>query len=298
MKNNQKIIFGILGILLLINVLAWVEIYNINQNQLLKVSFFDIGQGDSIFIETPERHQILIDGGPGSTILGKLAKEMPFYDRSIDMIILTHPEHDHMAGLIKVLKRYKINYILWTGIIRDTGEFKEWQRLIQEGGAEIKIAQAGQRIKAGEVYLDIIYPFDNLEGREHKNVNNTSIISRLVFRENSFLFTGDVFKSVERELVDKGAALDSDILKVGHHGSKTSSSQEFIRAVSPEIAVIQCGKDNRYGHPNSETLETLAGLGINILRTDKDGDIKVISNGFENKIFITASPNRAQTLRF
>ena len=285
MKNNQKIVFGILGILVMANVLAFSVVFELNQPQMLEVSFFDVGQGDSIFIETPEGHQILIDGGPSSAVLEKLAKEMPFYDRTIDLIILTHPEHDHIAGLIKVLKRYNIDYILWTGIIRDTGEYKEWQKLIQEQGANIKIAQAGQKIKAGEAYLDIIYPFDNLEGREAKNVNNTSIISRLVFRENSFIFTGDAFKSVERELKERGAVLDSDVLKVGHHGSKTSSSQEFIQAVSPEIAVIQCGKDNRYGHPNFETLETLGMLGIEILRTDRDGDIKIVSDG--KKIILT-----------
>ena len=129
-KRNP--VFIILGILLGLNALAWLAVYNLSQARLLEVDFFDTGQGDAIFIETPQNYQILIDGGPDSTILEKLNKEMPFWDRTIDLIILTHPEKDHMAGLIEVLKRYKVENILWTGIVRDTAEYKEWQKSIQK----------------------------------------------------------------------------------------------------------------------------------------------------------------------
>jgi competence protein ComEC len=249
----------------------------------LEVNFFDVGQGDAIFIETPERHQILIDGGSTSIILKKLGKEMPFWDRTIDLIILTHPEHDHLAGLIEILKRYKVENILWTGVQRDTAGFREWQKLIEEEKAKIFIAQAGQKIHLSrfnlDKYIEVLYPFENLEGKKFKNTNNTSIIAKLVFSENSFLFTGDAYKSVELSLVEKGMDIDSDVLKVGHHGSKTSSTSEFIEKVSPEIAVISVGKDNNYGHPHPETLETLEKYDINVLRTDINGDVKIISNG-------------------
>ena len=272
------------GILFLANILAWIAVYELNQPQLLEVSFFDVGQGDAIFIETPQGHQILIDGGPGSTVLEKLGAEMPFWDRSIDLIILTHPEHDHIAGLIEVLKSYKVEHILWTGIIRDTSEYREWVDWIKNEKAQVKIAQAGQKIKAGKVYLDILHPFENLEGQTVKNTNNTSVITRLVFGQNSFLFTGDAYKSVERKLIKNETEINSTVLKVGHHGSKTSSAQEFIEQVSPEIAVIQAGKDNRYLHPHQETLEVLEKYDIKVLRTDLDGNIKVISNGISYKI--------------
>ena len=145
--------------------------------------------------------------------------------------------------------------------------------------AQLKIAKAGQKIKASGTVLAILYPFENLEGKVFEDSNNTSIISKLVFGKNSFLFTGDAYKNVEGELINKKAEIDSDVLKVAHHGSKTSSSEEFIKAVSPEIAVISAGRENKYGHPNQEVLELLEKYGIRVLRTDKDGDIKIISDG-------------------
>ncbi len=289
MSSNKKLF--LLLILFITTILVWIAVFIISQDDFLEVNFFDIGQGDSIFIETPKGNQILIDGGPDSTILEKLGKEMPFWDRTIDLVILTHPEKDHIKGLLEVLKRYQVENILWTGVSCSSSLCREWQDLILKEGANIKIAQAGQVLKMGKgVYFNILYPFENLEGKEVKNLNNTSIVFRLVFRENSFLFTGDTSKSIEYQLLicanswsnsGKFLILDSDVLKVGHHGSKTSSSQEFLEKVSPEIAVIQAGKDNSYGHPHQEVLETLAKYDIKVLRTDLNGDIKIISNGIK-----------------
>jgi len=269
----------ILSLLLALNILAWIVVFDLSKIQPLEVVFFDVGQGDSIFIETPKKQQILIDGGPGSAILEKLGTEMPFYDNTLDLIILTHPEKDHLAGLLEVLKRYKVENILWTGVKRDTLEFKEWERKILEEKASIKIAQAGQKIFAAKAVLEILYPFENLAGQEFKDSNETSIVSRLVFGENSFLFTGDIRKSEEKALLEQRANLDSDVLKVAHHGSKTSNSKEFIEKVSPEIAVISLGKENSYGHPHQEVLDILEDYGIKILRTDQHGNIKIISDG-------------------
>jgi competence protein ComEC len=280
-KRDKNWNLGILIALICFNTLAWIAVYEVSRPKFLEVIFFDIGQGDAIFIETPKKHQILIDGGPGSVILEKLGKSMPFYDRTIDLIILTHPEFDHLSGFNEVLKKYKVENILWTGIIRDTAEFKEWLNLIKDEKAQIKIAKVGQKIIAGGTVIEILYPFENLEGEILKDSNNTSIISKLVFGKNSFLFTGDTYKDVERKLLlnQVKQQLDSDVLKVAHHGSKTSTSEEFIKSVSPEIAVISVGKGNKYGHPNQEVLELLEKYGIKILRTDEDGDIKIISDG-------------------
>ena len=278
----RKLVPVILAFLFLANLLAWIAVYELNQPQLLEVYFFDVGQGDSIFIETPQKHQILIDGGPGSAVLEKLGSKMPFWDRSIDLIILTHPEHDHISGLIEVLKSYEVENVLWTGIVRETVEYQEWLDCLKEERANVIIAGAGQKIEAGEVVFDILHPFENLEGQTTKNPNNTSIIIRLTFGQDSFLFTGDAYKSIEKKLINEG--IDSDVLKVGHHGSKTSSGEEFIEQVSPELAVIQAGRDNPYGHPHQETLAVLEKYDINILRTDLDGDIKIISNGFNWRV--------------
>jgi len=273
---NKNLI--ILGILFSFNILAWLAVYDLSQPQLLEVTFFDVGQGDAIFIETSLGHQILIDGGPDETVLEKLGDEMPFWDRTIDLIILTHPEHDHYGGLLEVLKSYQVKNILWTGVLRDTAEYREWQELIKTESAQTRIAQAGQRIISSKTILEVLHPFENIEGQTVKNTNNTSIIIRLAFGENSFLFTGDAYKSVERELIKKGIGVDVDVLKVGHHGSKTSSAEEFIKEVSPKIVVISAGRDNPYSHPHPEVLETLAKYDIIILRTDLNGDIKILCN--------------------
>lgn len=269
MKITRLILCG----LLLANFLAWLGIWG--DKDSLEVVFFDVGQGDAIFIETPHHHQILIDGGPSSVVSEKLGKEMPFWDRTLDLIVLTHPDFDHLAGLIEVLKRYEVKNILWTGVACGTAECQEWKRLIEAEGANIRLAQAGQQIKGGGILLDVLYPFENIEGKEVKNTNDTSIVLRLVYGENSFLLTGDIYQSVEEGLIGEG--IDSDILKVAHHGSKYSSSQEFIEAVSPDLAVISVGKDNNYGHPSQEVLKNLADC--EIFRTDLEGDIKIISDG-------------------
>lgn len=283
LAKKRKFIFGILGILLCFNILAWLVVCDFSQNKFLEVNFFNIGQGDAIFIETQKLQQILIDGGPGSVILERLDKEMSFWDRTIDLVILTHPEKDHLSGLLEVLKRYKVENILWTGIVRDTSEYKEWLKSIRDEKAKITIAQANQKIILSRTdtdgFIQVLFPFENLEGKVFENSNDASIVSRLVFDKNSFLFTGDISKTTEKKILEKGIDLDSDILKVSHHGSRTSSDENFIKRISPKVAVIQAGKDNSYGHPHKETLETLEKYGIIILRNDINGNIKIISDG-------------------
>lgn len=278
-KLQRKSVFLVLGTLVFSNTFAWTVVYNLNKAQSLEVNFFNVGQGDAIFIETPQNYQILIDGGPSSIILEKLGNEMNFWDRTIDMIILTHPEHDHIAGLIEVLKRYNVENIVWTGVLRDTADYNEWIKLIESEKTNIKIVKADQKIITPNLFFEILYPFEDLEGQMIENTNNTSIVVRLVFNNNSFLFTGDVYKSIEKKLVEQSDYIDSDVLKIEHHGSKTSTSRELLEAVVPEIAVISVGKDNRYGHPHNEVLDILNDYGIRVLRTDQLSDIKIISNG-------------------
>lgn len=284
----SKKVFIFLGVLVVLNILAWAVVFDLSQQKFLEVNFLDVGQGDAIFIETPTGQQVLIDGGPSSAILEKLGKEIPFWDRNIDLVILSHPEADHLAGLLEVLKKYKVENILWTGIVRDTPEYSEWQKLIKEEGAKIYIAKEGEKIlMSNDISMDILYPLQNVEGKELKDSNDTSVIGRLAFGDTSFLFTGDVTQLAEKELISayscpnscEFVTLDSDVLKVAHHGSKTSSLSEFLKEVSPEVAVIPVGKNNSYGHPATETLENLNKYGIKVLRTDERGDIKMISDG-------------------
>jgi len=286
MNFNKNKIFKILAIVFVMLILAWVWIFADGQNnKFLEIDFFDVGQGDSIFIETPKGKQVLIDGGPDLTILEKLGQELPFWDRYIDLIVLTHPEYDHMNGLIEVIKRYKIGGILTNGVVRDTAEYKEWIKIIQKENIPVFITQAGGVIDLdNDVKLFVLYPFENLAGQKIKKTNNASIVSQLVYKDFEILLTGDIEKKTENALVDSGLNLESDILKIAHHGSKTSSTEKFLEVVKPTAVVIQLGKNNSYGHPHQSVLERLRLNNIAVFRTDEDGDIKVLTNGINFEV--------------
>jgi competence protein ComEC len=279
---SKKVITYLAGALFLLNIYAWNEVFVLSASDKLVVNFLDVGQGDSTFVETPQHHQILIDGGPDLTVLSKLQKLMPAQDRSIDLIILSHPEKDHFAGLLEVLKRYQVDYVLWTGIVRDTPEYKEWVDLLElskMNGTKVITAVKDQEIIAGNVVIDTIYPKEDLAGQKLKNTSNDSgVVSQIIFGNNSLLFTGDISSVAEKEIVNSIDNFKIDVLKVAHHGSKYSTSDLFLERVKPEIAIISVGK-NSYGHPTPETLQRLENFGIKVKRTDIDGDIKMVSDG-------------------
>ena len=293
---QKKYILFIAGFLLVLNIFAWKEVFVLADSHNLIVDFLDVGQGDSAFIETPEGHQILIDGGPTSAVLEKLARRMPFWDRTIDLVILTHPEKDHMAGVLDVLQRYRVEYFLWTGVVKNNAENKKLAEILKKAqipkqnfllaaifspeATKVVTVSAGEKIKAGNVLIDILYPFEGLEGKELKNsANDTSIVSYLVFGKNSFLFTGDIGASAEKVLINSGQTGSLDVLKVAHHGSKYSTSDLFLQNVKPKIAVISVGAKNTYGHPTPEVLQRLEKFGIQIKRTDINGDVRIESDG-------------------
>jgi len=278
-KPKRNFILYFFGGLIVTLVLVWTAVFaeaQKTENQLLKVTFFDVGQGDSIFIETPGGRQILIDGGPDNTVLGKLAKEMPFYDRDIDIVVATHPDADHIAGLVDVLENYDIGLVIDSGDFKGTGVFQEYLDILKERNYSYKKARAGDRIKIGE---DIILEILNPEEELHEKSNNNSVVIRMDYRDDSFLFTGDAERLVEYKLVRRGRNIDVDVMQVAHHGSKTSSSALFLEEVRPELAVISVGENNRYRHPYSAVLENLEKYGIKVLRTDILGDIKFLSDG-------------------
>ena len=290
MNNKKLTIFFVFAFLFTINFVAWAKIYDLNQPQEFKVVFFDVEQGDSALIKTNLGHYILIDGGESSLILEKLSQKIPFYEKKIDLIVLTHAHADHLGGLIHVLENYHVENVLWNGVRTDTNLFDKWQRLLEEKDYNIKISEAGQRIKSGSFFIDVLYPFKKINDEFFKDVNLSSIILRIVYNNNSFLFTGDAYHLIEQELIEmeefcrdktkeiecRGMTLKSDVLKVGHHGSKTSTSENFIEKVMPFIAVISSEESNRHGHPHQETLEVLKKYDIKVARTDKEGDIEII----------------------
>jgi len=263
MSSKQRN-FALIGLWFLLgaNIFAWQYVVRSGGDS---VTFFDVGQGDSIFIETKEGYQILIDGGPNRAVLGKLSKQIPFWDNSLDLVILTHPDKDHLAGLIGVLESYKVDTVLWTGVKSETILFENWEKALEAEGAEVIVANAPQRIGS---FGEVLYPAAGVQERE---LNDTSIVTKWTLGDTSFLLPGDITRKIEKKLTSLDIA--SSILKVPHHGSKTSSSLEFLQAVNPNIAVIQVSERNSYGHPDPNILKRLNDLGISVLQTSQKGDI-------------------------
>lgn len=279
-KTRQLLFFVTLPLLVIaamLNYQNWLTSKHIDH---LTVDFFNVGQGDSFLITTMHGHQILVDAGPGSSVIGELSKAMPIFDKTIDMIVVTHPHTDHIEGFIQVLQRYDVKKVLLPNVDFDSPQNEEFTKLVKEEGAEVVYAQEGQRWTLDEAtVLGVMYPTSTEEAhpKESADVNNSSVVAMLIFGRTKFLLTGDSGTEIEDQLI-KRFSLDADVLKVGHHGSEYSSSQEFLDKVTPEFAVIQVGKNN-YGHPAPETLERLKNEGAKVLRNDQDGTIEFQSDG-------------------
>lgn len=236
------------------------------------ISFLNVGQGDAIFIKTPENHQILVDGGPDNFVLEQLSGVMPFFDSSLDLVVLTHPDSDHVSGLTDVLKRYEVGAVLMTGIVMKSNLYDEF--LKELGDIPVFVAEAEQDFLLGEVGLDILYPFENISGEEPSSVNNSSIVIRVDYLDTRILLTGDLEIEGEISLLERGADIKADLYKAGHHGSRSSSSLHFVQKISPRRVVISSGKENKFGHPHPETVRTFYQSNVEeIYRTDLDGRV-------------------------
>lgn len=271
---NRKIGHSILVMLLALGVILFLIIQFSLQSQSLKVIFVDVGQGDAILISQGQ-NQVLIDGGKdGKVILEKLGRHVPFWDRTIEAVIVTHPDQDHIGGLISVAKSYKIGTILETGAKSNSQTYNTWENLIGSKNIPKIETLKNAAIKfPGGAQIKILYPFSSAGGAGDGG-NDWSVVAKLNFGENKFLFTGDLPGAKEAELVADKADIKADVLKVSHHGSKYATSEEFLNNVSPEEAIISAGKNNSYGHPAPEIIERLLKLGVMIWRTDEMGDIQ------------------------
>jgi competence protein ComEC len=273
-------IAGVLSVL----ILALVTVFSSSVSSevgMLEVVFLDVGQGDATLIESPTGTQVLIDGGKGSMVLTSLGHEIDFFDRDIDMIIATHPDADHIGGLIDVLLRYNVHTVVMTENESDTPVFDSFKKVVEEEGAEIIYARRGQVFdlgsgESGSTTLSILFPDRDPSGLES---NMSSIVARLVYGESEFMLTGDSPQQIEEYLVSLGGALRSDVLKLGHHGSRTSTSPIFLNAVNPTYAVISAGQDNSYGHPHKEVTELLTREGVAQKNTAESGSISFVSDG-------------------
>jgi len=283
MKYLKKYLPYILILLLFVvgfSILIITFIRKENSNYL-KVAFLDVGQGDAIYIEAPNGKQVLIDGGPDAKLLSSLAKVMPFADRSIDMILATHPDSDHIGGFPLLLDNYKVTSIIENGTISTSEVSDDLEKKIEKKKINKIIARRGMHIILDDkknIYIDILFPDRDITNFES---NDASIVGKLVYGENSFLFTGDASLYTENliEWNESENTIHSDVLKLGHHGSRTSSSLLWLEKVNPKIAIISVDKNNKYGHPHQELLYRLSTLHIPFLTTYEKGNIIFKSDG-------------------
>ena len=248
----------------------------------LTVSFLAVGQGDSTLIRLPHGVKALIDGGPpnGAALEG-ISETLSPFDRTIDLVVISHPQLDHFGGLIEVVKQYRVGGVLVNGRAGTSEAFRELDRAIKERSLPLITLRAGDVIRVGESRFKTLSPTEELAASDE--LNDTSLVLELESKGARFLFTGDIGKRAEQELV-RGGIHDIHVLKVPHHGSRFSSTAPFLAATGPEAAVIEVGK-NSYGHPTDAVLDRLSGAGARVYRTDKDGTVTAIADGKSIKIF-------------
>ncbi len=281
MKYLKKYLSYILIISLLFIGFGLLYFAYLPQNPYLKVIFLDVGQGDSIYIEAPSGKQMLIDGGNGDNILPNLIKVMPSFDRSIDVVIVTNPDLDHIGGLVKVLDDYSVGLILEPGTDPKTMIYQNLEKEIVDNKIDRKIARRGMKIVLDEkenIYFDILFPDQDVSKWE---TNDGSIVGKLIYNDISFMLMGDATRYTENLISwnENKEFLESDVLKLGHHGSHTSSSLLWLETIKPKIAIISAGLNNRYGHPHQDVIENLKPLNILYQGTYEKGNIIFKTDG-------------------
>ncbi len=283
-KKQLKTFVSIIGVAFVLFVIA-LSFQNFSDTLRakggeIKVWFFDVGQGDAHLIVTPGGTQILIDGGPDQTVLQKLGAVMPFWDRTIEVIILTHPHDDHVFGLIEVLRRYKVDQVFMTDVEHYSPAYQEFLDVLEESKSEVVIIDSLTSLQLPQnIELDFLYPTESYKDKEITNINNSSIVNQLNFGQTKVLFTGDLEEEGEAELVRADLLEDVDVYKAGHHGSGTSSSRGLLEDVLPENVFIPVGEDNSYGHPAIWTLMKFENLEAEVFRADLDGDVLLTTDG-------------------
>ena len=248
----------------------------------LRVSFLDVGEGDAILVQKGNT-QLLIDGGPSpQAITLALSRQMPFWDRSIEAVVLTHPHQDHLAGLVEVLKRYKVETVVYAPLVYSSPTYEEWLNLIDINVIAGVPARNGLQLTMGEnTLIKFLSPPSALLAGTQSDIDNNSVVVLLQEGGVKFLLTGYIMRDAEWELVRNRADLSCTVMKAPHHGSDTSGTLEFLAVASPQIAVISCGADNKFGHPDAEIIDRLEErIGEeNIYRTDIHGTIEFTTDG-------------------
>ncbi|MBN1992666.1 MAG: DNA internalization-related competence protein ComEC/Rec2 [Anaerolineae bacterium] len=261
-----------------VTLLIWLAALGLPDGRL-HVAFLDVGQGDAVLITMPNGQQMLIDGGPSATQLNwRLGQKMPFWDRSLEVVANTHPDSDHLGGLVSLLDRYTVAQVLVSDVAGESELFRQWELELAEEQLQPLVGQAGMQLSFGRgVTATILHPGPMVPNSN--KANNHSLVLHLQMGRVSFLLPGDIETPVEQNLVWAGVPLTATVLKSPHHGSSTSSSEAFLAAVQPQLVVISVGMDNRFGHPSAEILQRYAEHGFTVLRTDKQGTVEFSTDG-------------------
>lgn len=285
---NKKILLSLIVLGGAIIWLIWPGLPSTTADAACRLSALDVGQGDALLIRTPDRQDILIDGGPSTNFYQQIGQTLPPGDHDLELIILTHPHADHVNGLVEVLKRFDVHKILDTGVQYQQNAYREFENVVQEKKISESRAAAGQRLTIGtSTTLDVLWPAAALSDEkitkdnasEGGGVNDTSIVMKLTCGGSTAMLTGDAASDIEERLIERGSDVRATLLKVGHHGSRFSTSVDFLQAVRPTWALISVGRNNHYQHPHPSTLARLQKIETEILRTDERGTITMVSDG-------------------
>ncbi|MEK7103735.1 MAG: MBL fold metallo-hydrolase [Patescibacteria group bacterium] len=256
----------------------------------LTFSVLGIGQGDSLLIQGPNDQQILVDAGPDRSILSKLGQYMPFYDHDIELVILSHPHLDHYGGLHEVLNRYTVHRLYITGVVQKSKDYKDLLDQAKAKGVQIEEVWRGKTVDIGaDIHLSVLAPITSLHDVKVADLNESSIVAKLSYKQSSFLLTGDATDKEEKSLMATNDDLSADVLKVAHHGSEYSTSNTWLEAVHPKVGVISAGLHNKFGHPNERLLKRFEHHDVQLFRTDLDGDVIFKTDGDTIDVFTTST---------
>ena len=278
-KVFSKQVISLLVIVAIALLVLGINIFRTLPDGKLHLIFCDVGQGDGILLKTPKGDKVLIDGGPDDSVLSCLGKFMPFYDRNLELMVLTHPQADHMTGLVSVFERYNVEKVLRTTAVNKTAGFEEFRKAeISEKSQEFKALSDSKINLDTNLTATILWPSPgNLASVA--DLNDTAIVLRVDFGQFCALLTADAGNFVWAQLSAAGKLSRCYLLKVAHHGSKNATNEQFLESVSPKIAVISVGINNLYGHPHKQVIEELQRHRIQVLRTDQKGTIEIVSDG-------------------
>jgi beta-lactamase superfamily II metal-dependent hydrolase len=235
------------------------------------LKFIDIGQGDAVIIRTPTNCTMVVDGGPLNNLTDQIHKHLPATENKIDLMVLSHPHLDHMGGLIQLLNRYKVEHLFTTGVMYESSFYTEF--INRTKNTKVTYPKTNQTYNLCGIEIKVIYPIESLIGQTLKNVNDASIVLQLKIKDTKIYLSGDAEHEAEEEILGLNINLDADIMKAGHHGSRTSNSIEILNKVSPDYLIIQSGKGNSYNHPHYETIDKANQINAKVLRNDVEGTI-------------------------